>query len=331
MKGVLYLKTEALFIVNPNTIEIRSVELPDPKYDELQVETKAVGICAWDSYLYRGMSAPRAHPYRIGHEGVGIVIGMGQGVKGFAIGDRIFAGTGGDEMMAAHFNVKYDCVAKIPEGEDDYVKWVAEPTVCVVNLLNKADIQPADSVVLIGAGYMGLLTLQGLMRGSQAGVVTVFDTNPERLAVAREYAPDYCYNPASVEGLEHIERIKREGGANIVIEFAAVPESFELACELTANIQGKLVLGSWHREPRTFDGTRWHTTGLEVLNLSPNSNSRFRDLTSRTAVLVKKGVYDTKRLVTHTARFGDMDGMNDIFNKSIKKSGGYIKGVVVFD
>lgn len=324
------MNTDALFVVEPNKIEIRSVELPAPKYDELQIETRAVGICAWDSYLYRGMSAPGPHPYRIGHEGVGIVIGMGEGVKGFALGDGIFAGTGGDEMMAAHFNVKYDCVAKIPKGEEDFVKWVAEPTVCVVNLLNKANIQPADSVVLIGAGYMGLLTLQGLLRGSQAGMVTVFDTSPERLAVAREYKPDYCFDPTSADGCAHIEKIKHEGGANIVIEFAAVPEAFELACELTADIQGKLILGSWHRQPRTFDGTRWHTTGLEVMNLSPSSNYRFRDLTLRTAVLVKKGVYDTKRLVTHTAPFRDMDAMNDIFIKSIKKSDGYIKGVITF-
>ena len=325
------MKTNALFVVDPYKIEIRSVDLQAPRYDELQVETKAVGICAWDSYLYRGISAPGPLPYRIGHEGVGIVIGMGEGVRGFRIGDRIFAGTGGDEMMAAHFNVKYDCAAKIPEGENDFVKWVAEPTVCVVNLLNKANIQPGDSVVLIGAGYMGLLTLQGLMRGSQAGIVTVFDTNPERLAIAREYAPDYCFDPTSVEGLVQIEKIKAEGGANVVIEFASVPESFKLACELTSNVQGKLVLGSWHREPRTFDGTRWHTTGLEVMNLSPNSNNRFRDLTPRTAILVKKGVYDTKRLVTHTASFGDMDAMNDIFIKSIKKTDGYIKGVITFD
>lgn len=323
--------TNALFVVEPYKIDIRPVELPAPEYDELQVETKAVGICAWDSYLYRGLSAPGPHPYRIGHEGVGVVVGMGKGVRGFAIGDRIFAGTGGDEMMAAHFNVKYDCVAKIPEDEDDFTKWVAEPTVCVVNLLNKTGIQPADSVVLIGTGYMGLLTLQGLMRGSQAGIVTVFDTSPERLAVAREYSPDYCFDPNSAEGRAHVEKIKDDGGADIVIEFAATPQSMELACELTAKIQGKLVLGSWHREPRTFDGTRWHTTGLEVMNLSPSSNYRFRDLTPRTAILVKKGVYDTKRLVTHTARFGDMDAMNDIFNKSIKKLDGYIKGVITFD
>jgi threonine dehydrogenase-like Zn-dependent dehydrogenase len=67
------------------------------------------------------------------------------------------------------------------------------------------------------------------------------------------------------------------------------------------------------------------------MNLSPSSNYRFRDLTSRTAILVKKGVYDTRRLVTHTAPFADMDGMNDIFTKAIRKADGYIKGVITFE
>lgn len=325
------MKTNALWVVEPNKIKILPVEIPAPKYNELQVQTKAVGICAWDSYLYRGMNSPSPCPYRIGHEGVGVVIGKGEGVEGFNIGDKIFAGTGGDEMMASHFNVEYDCVAKIPEDETDYIKWVGEPAVCVVNLLNKTNIQPGDSVVLIGAGYMGLLTLQGLMYGSQAGEVTVFDISEQRLAIAKEFAPNACYNPNSEEGKKQIEKIKTEGGANIVIEFAAVQQSLDLASELTANEQGKLVIGSWHRESRIFDGTRWHTTGLEVLNLAPKSNSHFRDLTPRTAALIKKGVYDTKRLVTHIANFGDMEAMNDIFIKSGTKTDGYIKGVITFN
>lgn len=328
---VIKMKTEALWIMEPNKIGILPVDLPAPKYNEIQVQTKAVGICTWDSYLFRGMDAPSPCPYRIGHEGVGIVIDKGDGVKNIDIGDQVFVGTGGDEMMATHFNVEADCVAKIPRGETDYAKWVGEPVVCVVNILNKTNIQPGDSVVLIGAGYMGLLTLQGLMRGSQAGKVIVFDTSEERLSIAREYLPDNCFNPISEEGKIQIEKIKADGGANIVIEFAGSQESLDLASELTANEAGKLVVGAWHRGLRTFNGTRWHTTGLEVLNLSPKSNSRFRDLTPLTATLIEKGVYDTKRLVTHTARFGDIEDMNTIFDKSIKKTDGYIKGVILFD
>lgn len=324
------MQANALWVVEPNKIEVLPIELPTPKYNEIQVQTKAVGICAWDSYLYRGMDAPKPCPYRIGHEGVGIIMDKGEGVKNFDIGDKVFVGTGGDEMMATHFNVEYDCVAKLPQDETDYVKWVGEPVVCVVNILDKADIKPGDSVVLIGAGYMGLLTLQGLMRGSQAGGITVFDINDYPLSIAKEYTPN-CYNINSEEGIHQIEKIKSEGGANIVIEFAGSQQALDLASTLTAKEQGKLVIGAWHRGLRTFDGTKWHTTGLEVLNLAPKSNVHFRDLTPRTANLIDKGVYDTKRLVTHTAKFGDMEAMNSIFEKSIKKIDGYIKGVIIFD
>jgi threonine dehydrogenase-like Zn-dependent dehydrogenase len=261
---------------------------------------------------------------------VGVVAGMGEGVRGFKVGDNVFAGTGGDEMMATRFNVRYDCVAKIPDENPDYVKWVAEPTVCVVNLLNKTNIQPGDSVVLVGAGYMGLMTLQGLARGSQAGDLTVFDTSAGRLAVAEEYAPGCCFHPESEAGRREAARIREAGGADIVIEFAAVPQSLELAASLTADVQGKLVLGSWHRGERAFNGTRWHQSGLEVLNLSPNSNYRFRDVTPRTAKLIQKGVYDTRRLVTHTAGFHDFEALNELFLKSIQKTDGYIKGVITF-
>ena len=75
------MKAQALWITAPEVMEIREEELPAPKYDELQIQTKAVGICAWDSYLYRGMSAPGPLPYRLGHEGVGVVTAMGEGVK----------------------------------------------------------------------------------------------------------------------------------------------------------------------------------------------------------------------------------------------------------
>lgn len=324
------MEIRALWVVEPNNIKILSAELPAPKYNEIQVQTKAVGICTWDSYLFRGMDAPSPFPYRIGHEGVGIVIAKGDGVKNFNIGDRIFVGTGGDEMMATHFNVEYDCAAKLAENETDYVKWVGEPVVCVVNILNKTNIQPGDNVVLIGAGYMGLLTLQGLSRGSQAGKVTVFDISEERLSIAKEYS-SFCYNVNSEEGRRKISEIKSNGGANVVIEFVGTQQALDLASTLTAEEQGKLVIGSWHRGPRTFDGTRWHTTGLEVLNIAPKSNSRFKDLTSRTADLIENDVYDTKRLVTHAAKFGDMGDMYSIFDKSIKKTDGYIKGVIVFD
>jgi len=257
-------------------------------------------------------------------------VDIGEGVEGFSIGDSIFVGTGGDEMMATGFNVKADCVAKIPACDLDYVKWVGEPAVCTVNLLQKADIQPGDSVALIGCGYMGLLAVQGL-RATPFGEITILDINEHNLDAAREYFPPRCFNIATDEGRVEIERIKAAGGADVVIEYAAVPETFALANELTAQVRGKLVFGAWHRGERTISADHWHKTGLSVLNVAPKTNPRFKDLTVPTGALISRGVYEPRRLVTHTAPFGDMPAMKELFEKSIKKTDGYLKGVFTVD
>ena len=73
------------------------------------------------------------------------------------------------------------------------------------------------------------------------------------------------------------------------------------------------------------------STGLTVLNVAPKTNARFRDLTVPTGKLIQRGIYDTARLVTHTAPFGDLEAMHQVFRHSIDKTDGYLKGVFLFD
>lgn len=321
------MKIDSLWIVEPNKVKILQVELHDPAFDEVQIEVKACGICAWDSYLYQGISAPGPIPYRLGHEAVGIVRKVGAGVTNLKPGDKVFCASGSNEMMSQAINLRYNCASRIPDDVEDYAKWVLEPTVCVVNLLHLSQIKPGDSVALVGAGYMGLLTLQGLMRGSQAGSVTVFEKRPERLKIAKSYNPDFCFDPYSPEGQAHIEALEAQGGVDIVIDFAASDSGYELASRLTAKSAGKLVLGTWHRNQKTFDGTKWHLTGLSILNLAPGSNRNFVQMIPRTAELVKNGVYDAGSLVSHVA---DYHHATELFEKSIEKPVDFMKAVITF-
>jgi len=323
----IIMKAESIWIVEPKKMEVRTVEVPEPGFDQVQIEVKAVGVCAWDSYLYQGISAPGPIPYRLGHEAVGIVHKVGASITDFKPGDKVFCAGGSNEMMCQYINLGQKSIAKIPNDVEDYAKWVLEPTVCVVNLLHKSSIEPGDKVVLVGAGYMGLLTLQGLLRGSQAGSVTVFETRPERLELARAYNPEFCFDPYSEEGQAHVEEIKAQGGADIVIDFAASDSGYDLAASLTSKRAGKLVLGTWHRHAKSFDGTKWHLSGLNVLNLAPGSNRHFNELIPRTAELVRRGVYDAGSLVTHVANYRQAE---DVFVQSIEKPKDFIKGVITF-
>ena len=68
-----------------------------------------------------------------------------------------------------------------------------------------------------------------------------------------------------------------------------------------------------------------------MYNLSPMSNDHYVEILPRTYELIKRGVYDPGRFVTHTARYDDLPAMQELFRKSIDKSDGYIKGVVLFE
>ena len=93
---------------------------------------------------------------------------------------------------------------------------------------------------------------------------------------------------------------------------------------------GKLTIGSFHRGDLTFNGTKWHLGGLYVYNLAPMSNAHYTDVIPRTWAMIQRGVFEPGALVTHTAQFDDLEAMQEMFQKSIDKTDGYIKGVVMF-
>lgn len=320
------MKADALWVVEPNHIEVRSHDVKKPKHDEITFKTKVGGVCCWDSNLYQGLSALQPLPYVIGHESAGVVTEVGEGVSNIKPGDNVFCASGSNEMMSEFVTVKADCVAKLPDSTTDWVSAVVEPTCCVVNVLYKTHIEPGDHVVLIGAGYMGTLALQGLTGGSQAGRITVFEVREDRIKMAKAYHED-VYDPYSEEGKQIINDITAAGGADVVIEFSADKSGFILANKLY-KMAGKLVIGSWHRDVMEFDGTDWHLSGLTVLNLSPMSNAHYTEIIPRTYELIKRGIYNPGKLVTHVGHFRSCQ---EVFDRSVDKKDNYMKGVILFD
>jgi len=320
---------KGVFVEDYMKLSVHEFDVPEPKADEVMIKTMACGLCCWDSWLFRGVNAPGPYPYIIGHEGVGIVERVGSEVTDLKPGDKVFCGSGNNEMMCEYATVKRAGLCRIPDDVTDYEKYVIEPTCCVVNLLNITNIQMGDHVVLVGAGYMGQLTLQGLTRASQAGRITVFELREDRRKMAEAYGPTEVLDPESEEGKAVIAEIIAKGGADVCIDFGASDSGFHLADSM-AKQAGKLTIGSFHRGDVTFNGTKWHLGGLYVYNLAPMSNPHFKEIVPRTWAMIERGVFEPGPLVTHTAYFEDMQAMDDIFNRSCDKGDNYIKGVIKF-
>ena len=321
---------DAVFVTDYMKLGIMQKEIPEIKADEVLIKTMACGLCCWDSWLYRGVNVPGPMPYAIGHEGAGIVEKVGSLVDNVKVGDKVFAASGSNEMMVEYFVNKADGVVKLPDDTTDWAAVIYEPTCCMVNLLNITKIRMGDHVVMVGAGYMGLLALQGLTNASQAGRITVFELREDRRKMAQVINPEIeVLDPESKEGKDIIQEIQDKGGADVCIDLGASDNGFHLADSMTKEA-GKLVIGSFHRGEVTFDGTKWHLGGLNVYNLAPMSNPHYTEVLPRTLTMIEKGVFNPASLVSHTAYYKDVEELENMFQRSCDKEDGYMKGVILF-
>jgi threonine dehydrogenase-like Zn-dependent dehydrogenase len=213
----------------------------------------------------------------------------------------------------------------LPPDLADFTTSIGEPVCCAVNGIDGAGIRPGDTVVLIGAGYMGLLLVSGLVH-TLAGRLIVFDVNPDRLLLAESFGCTEAWDPGSSEGRRIIDGLKAGGGADVVIEASGSGSGFALAEELVAE-GGNLVLFAWHRMRRSFDGSLWHTKGIHVLNISPAFDPHYGDRIGQASILIRKGLFPQERLVSHVRPYSRA---REVLEAAADRAEGYIKGVVTF-
>jgi len=325
------MKTEALFYLGERKIELREVELPEPAAHELFVEMEICGICGWDLLAYAGRFGKfHPYPFRAGHEGVGRVLKAGPLVQGISAGQRVAChelpiGDRGGGLMARHALRAWNKVSVIPETPGILLEhWVVEPAACIVNGIEYSEIRPGDSVALVGAGYMGLLMLQGLRR-TMAAKVSVFEPEHARLELAKRLGAgmgnwDFVpVGPGSPDA-------ERHGMYDVVIETAGNQASLDLAFAL-AKPYAVIENFAWHHHKAEFDLDHWHTKGLRILNIQPQMNDAFDSVFPRAIALMAAGAISNRDLVTHVAPF---PAAEEAYAAGLDKKDGYIKGVIDF-
>lgn len=158
-------------------------------------------------------------------------------------------GGGWSRMMLAHRSQ----VWAVPDGIDDRTAVLLEPFACAIHAALRADIQPEDSVLIIGAGTVGILTLIAVKALTQAGRVVVAAKHPRQRTAALEAGADEVVLPVhatkAVRRIGHGVKLHPErgqdfvlGGVDAVIECVGSSGSLDLALR-TARAGGRVVLG----------------------------------------------------------------------------------------
>jgi len=288
-------------------LRVEEVSMPKIGAGDLLLRVNDASICGTDLRIYQG--SHRKYPegtVRVpGHEVVGTIEELGSGVQGFSLGQRVFVapnmGCGhcrqcisGNNNLCADYeaigismNGGFAQFLRVPEkailqgnviplreGVDSAEGALIEPFACVLRGQNALGIQPGESVLIIGAGPIGVTHIK-MAHLHGAGRVIVSELTPERQAQAAHLGADRVVNP-SAEDLAQVVAEETQGrGVDVVIVAAPAPAAQESALQLAAisgriNFFGGLPQG---RSAIQFDSNIVHYKELRVTATSACSTA----------------------------------------------------------
>jgi threonine dehydrogenase-like Zn-dependent dehydrogenase len=313
------LKAAEIIFTDLREAEIRPVSLEDPGHGEVQVRTLANGICMYEVSLFTGME-PTSFPREVGHEGIGVIEKVGKGVTRLKEGDVVTCG-----KWQSVQNMGAAGVRRFSLPPSDATTFLAEPANCVVIAVRSYDIVPGDRVLVLGAGYMGLLNVQ-LLGHCPLAELAVVDVKPRNLELAQRFGATEVVDGATAEGQARLKELEKEP-FDLVVEAAGAAATLSQATRLV-RAGGKLGIFAWHHEPRPVDLGFWHMQGIRVMNCAPNiARDRNEQTWERAMRLLERGTFDMAPLVTHRHAAGDVQAAMEI---AAERPPEYIKGVLDF-
>ncbi|HHY46095.1 MAG TPA: alcohol dehydrogenase catalytic domain-containing protein [Firmicutes bacterium] len=306
-------------------LTLKEVDVPRVRNeDDVLLEVEMASICGTDVHI---LATPPGHPATpgsiLGHEYVGRVIEIGKGVTSLLPGDRVvvdpnltcglcrYCQMGLRNMCEnmttlgifidggfARYNVApVKALYKISPNLPRDLAVFAEPLSCVINGTRKVALHPGESVVVLGAGPIGLLYTQ-MFKAAGAGKIIVSEVSPLRADRARASGAHLVVNPRE-QDLADVVKHETGIGADLVVD--AVGALFGEALRLVRR-GGKVLLFGMNQqaksEIRQYDITRYE---VDVMSAYISKN------TFPPAIKVlESGVIDPRVLITHRISLEDI-------------------------
>ncbi|HVL23719.1 MAG TPA: zinc-binding dehydrogenase [Thermomicrobiales bacterium] len=330
-----------------NDLRLDTVEMPRAGFGEAIVKVTMTTICGTDVHILKG-EWPVAPGRVLGHEPVGVIHELGDGVEGYAVGDRVLVGAitpcgtcyycmhgqsaqcagvhdhwvpgGGwrlgnsiDGVQADYYRVPYAQanLTKIPDDlRDEDVVLLADIASTGISASEKANVTIGDVVVVFAQGPIGLAATAGA-RLKGASYVIAVDGLENRLEMAKQMGADEAINFREQDPIEAIKRATEGRGADVAIEALGTPQTFE-SCLRALRPGGTLSsLGIY--SGKLAIPTDAFVGGLGdhaiVTTLCPGGKERMRQLME----MVRHGRLNLTPLLTHRFSLDEITDAYDMF------------------
>ena len=247
-----------------NDMRLERQPIPAPHGREVLIRVAACGICATDLHLLDG-SIPLYQPPRIlGHEMSGTVVAVGPDARSVEVGAAIAVDpnvscgscfycqealpyicprrTSMIGGFAEYLRVPEQTVYPLPPGIPVEYGAIAEPLSCVLRATERGGMRAGGTVAIVGAGTIGLLTLQ-LAKRSGAALVAVSEPDPDRRALALELGADLAIDPTSEDPRERLLAETRGIGVDVAFEAVGSVVTAQTAISLPRRSGTVILIG----------------------------------------------------------------------------------------
>lgn len=333
----------------PGSMVIVETAMPSPKDDEVLIKIDSVGICGSDIHAFKsGPYIPPKDPNQeigLGHECAGTVVAIGKGVTGLVVGDTVCVEPGVpcrtcNYCLEGKYNICPDVdfmatqpnyrgaltnylshparfTYKLPDTMSLVEGALVEPAAVGMHAASLAKVKPGQKIVILGAGCIGLMTLQACKTMGATEIVVV-DVIEKRLDMAKKLGAMEVIDASAQNSVDGCRSILGAAGADIVFETAGSQVTAKQAVLMVAR-GGKIMIV----------GTIPGETPIDFLKInrevSIQTVFRYRNCYPQTIQAIASGQFDVASMVTNTYEYKDVQ---IAFEDSVSKSRDIIKSVV---
>lgn len=345
------MKNTAAFLTEIEKIELKEVEVPKIMPDEVLVKMEAIGICGSDIHYYsHGKIGDFVveFPFILGHECAGSIIEVGCDVRHLKIGDRValepgvpcgrcefcltgkynlcpdvkfFATPPHDGCLMNYVSHPAQFAFKLPDNVSSIEGALVEPLAIGINAALTGAVKLGDTVVIFGAGCIGLVTLLAA-KAYGATKVIVVDVIEKRLVVAKNMGA-ITLNAKECNIVEVIKKMTDDKGAQVVIDCAGTNTTICQTVDV-AKAGGSIV---W--VGLACDSVTGLKTGqVSTKELTIKSIFRYRNLYPTAIAAISDGKIDISGIISDKYRFEDTARA---FSETFKNAQHIVKSVIIFE
>lgn len=323
-------------------------EMPVAQADEVVVEVEYVGVCGSDLHFFEtGMIGPREIKGKqiLGHEAAGIVYQVGKDVKDLKVGDRVAIEPGiacGSCIYCKRGlynlcrNVRFissnpyqgamqkfiahpaHLCFKLPDEVSTLEGALIEPLAVGMHAARQANVTVGDTVVILGAGCIGLTTLLAA-KAMGASRIIVTDLCNNRLEVAQELGATTVLNSKEVDVFAKVMELTADEGADIVFETAGSRVTAAQTGSLVRRAGVIMIVGN------VFGETPFNFHQISTREATIKSVFRYRNIYPIAINAIQSGSINVKAIASHIFPF---DSIEKGLLKAMQEKDTVVKAVI---